>query len=347
MKVLLAMSGGVDSCVAAHVLTGQGHDVTGITLVFHPDVTVARCNLKVCCDAQDTMDARAVCDAMGIEHVTLDLSREFDRRIIQPFIDGYRLGTTPNPCGWCNRFLKIGRLASILPEYGCDRLATGHYCRIVDGTLYRGLDHEKDQSYFLSMVRPEHLSRLMFPLGENTKSGTREMARELKLPVAAKRESQELCFTGGRSPADFIGEKLTERGGFIKHVSGRILGTHDGLSRYTIGQRRGLGISWSEPLYVVELDGPKRIVTVGERHHLEKRRVRVRSFNRLSTFEGEMQACIRYNQEPLPVESVAEEGDDKLTVLFRDPVAGIAPGQVLAAYCGDRVIGGGIIEDAS
>ncbi len=347
MKVLLAMSGGVDSCVAAHLLQEQGHDVTGITLVFHPDVTVARCNLKVCCDAQDTMDARSVCNAMGIDHITLDLSREFDRKIIQPFIDGYRLGTTPNPCGRCNRFLKVGHLVSILPAYGCERLATGHYCRIVDDTLYRGRDYAKDQSYFLSMVKPEHIRQLMFPLGDMDKEQTRRLAQDLSLPVAAKKESQELCFTGGRSPAEFVAEHLMEQGGFIKHVNGRILGTHDGLSRYTIGQRRGLGISWSQPLYVVELDGKNRVVFVGEREYLEKRTVRVRSFNRLSPFEGDIQAAIRYNQEPLPVQTVSEMHGDRYMFTFRDPVAGIAPGQILAAYSGDRVIGGGIIEEAA
>lgn len=346
MRILLAMSGGVDSCVAAHVLKEQGHEVTGITLVFHPDVTVARCNLKVCCDAQDTMDARSVCDAMGIEHITLDLSREFDRKIIQPFIDGYRLGSTPNPCGRCNRFLKVGHLVTILPEHGCERLATGHYCRVLDGLLYRGRDHDKDQSYFLSMVKPDHIRQLMFPLGDMNKTQTRQLAADLNLPVAAKRESQELCFTGGRSPAEFVAEHLTERGGFIKHVNGRILGTHDGLSRYTIGQRRGLGISWSTPLYVVELDGRNRVVYVGERQHLEKRTVQVRSFNHLSPLEGDIEAAIRYNQEPVPVDFVSQQSGDRLVFTFRDPIAGIAPGQVLAAYSGDRVLGGGIIEGA-
>ena len=346
MSVLLAMSGGVDSCVAAHLLRDAGREVTGITLVFHPDVSVARCNLKVCCDAQDTLDAQSVCNAMGIPHFTLDLSETFHRKIILPFIDMYRLGETPNPCGRCNRLLKIGRLVEQLEVYNCQRLATGHYCRIVDGQLHRGIDHDKDQSYFLSMVQAKHLEKMIFPLGDMHKTQTRKLAEELKLPVADKQESQELCFTGGRSPGDFVAEHLKEQSGFIKHVSGRILGTHDGLSRFTIGQRKGLGISWNAPLYVVELDGRSRTVFVGERQHLEKHSVEVHQFNWISPIEGPVRAAIRYNQEPVAVSSVDRISEDRLRFHFTEPIAAPATGQVLAAYQGDRVIGGGIITGA-
>lgn len=346
MRVLLAMSGGVDSCVSAHLLKEAGHEITGITLVFHPDVETARCNLKICCSTQDTKDAKEVCRKLGIPHHTLDLSKEFNKTIVQPFIDAYRLGQTPNPCGRCNRFLKIGRLVELLDDYGCEKLATGHYCRMVNGKLCRGKDRAKDQSYFLSMVRAEHIQQMVFPLGEMAKPEVREIANRLDLVVADKRESQELCFTGGKSPNSFISGKISEKPGFIKHVSGHIFKLHHGMSAFTIGQRKGLGIAWHEPLYVLELDARNRTVIVGERQFLEKRAVLVGNFNMFSEICGQISAGIRYNQEPKPVETISRVNNTSLLVRFRDPVAAVAPGQILAAYADNCVIGGGIIMEA-
>ncbi len=346
MRVLLAMSGGVDSCVSAHLLKEAGHEVIGITLVFHPDVETARCNLKICCSRQDTEDAKEVCRKLGIPHHSLDFSEKFSRTIVRPFIDAYRLGETPNPCGQCNRFLKIGGLAELLDHYNCEKLATGHYCRVKKGKLYRGKDHAKDQSYFLSMVRPQHITNMMFPLGELTKPEVRKIASRLNLTVADKRESQELCFTGGKPPNAFVSGQLKEKPGFIKHISGHIFKLHHGISAFTIGQRKGLGIAWHEPLYVLKLDSQTRTVIVGERHYLEKRTVLVRSFNEISEVSGEISASIRYNQEPKAVEEFSQSKKGIIIVRFREPVVAVAPGQILTVYSSDRVIGGGIIVEA-
>ncbi len=343
-KILLAMSGGVDSGASAYLLKENGYYVEGITLVFHSDVETARCNLKICCSSQDTVDAENLCKKLGIKHTTLHLEQDFHKKIVAPFLDDYYLGTTPNPCGWCNRFLKIGYLVDYAIEHGFDFLATGHYARQINGFLYRGKDKAKDQSYFLSMVKKKHIERMVFPLGEFTKEQTRQYAREKGLDVAEKKESQELCFTGGKKPGEFAAGKIPLKKGFIKHVNGAILGYHKGLPHYTIGQRKGLGISWKNPLYVIKLDFRHNIVWVGEKEYLEKTEVKVRNFNKLAEFTEKVKAAIRYNQQPQKVEKVEQIKEGEFLFRFKQPVIGVAPGQLLVAFSEDLVIGGGIIE---
>ena len=344
-KILLAMSGGVDSGVSAHLLKDKGFYVEGVTLVFHSDIETARCNLKICCSSKDVEDAKILCKSLGINHRVIHMEEDFYKKIVQPFLDLYYLGITPNPCGWCNRFLKIGYLVDYALKEGFDMLATGHYARQIDGFLYRGLDRDKDQTYFLSMVRKSHIEKLYFPLGELTKERVREIARERGLNVAEKKESQELCFTGGKKPGEYAAGKIPLKKGMIKHISGAILGYHKGLAYYTIGQRKGLGISWKKPLYVVKLDFKTNTVYVGEREYLEKTTVRVRNFNLIGEFKGKLSASIRYNQKPQLLANVKNIRENEYIFEFENPVTGVAPGQLLVCYSdNDMVIGGGIIE---
>ncbi|BBB31706.1 tRNA-specific 2-thiouridylase [Thermotomaculum hydrothermale] len=344
-KVLLAMSGGVDSGVSAHLLKDKGFLVEGVTLVFHSDIETARCNLKICCSSNDVEDARELCNSLGIKHRVIHMEKEFERKIVQPFLDLYYLGITPNPCGWCNRFLKIGFLVDYAIENGFDYLATGHYARQKDGFLYRGLDRDKDQTYFLSMVKKHHIEKLYFPLGELTKEKVREIARERGLNVAEKKESQELCFTGGKKPGEFAAGKIPLKAGMIKHINGAILGYHKGLAYYTIGQRKGLGISWKNPLYVVKLDFKTNTVFVGEKEYLKKTRVKVRNFNLIGEFKGKLSASIRYNQKPQILANVENIRENEYMFEFENPVRGVAPGQLLVCFSdNDMVVGGGIIE---
>lgn len=343
-KVLLAMSGGLDSSASAHILTKK-FNTEGITLVFHEDVQAVRSGLKICCSTEDVFDAKEICNSLNIEHHTVNLSERFSRRVVLPFIDEYRTGKTPNPCGRCNRFLKIGYLVDLLEKYNADKLATGHYCRIIDGNLYKGLDSNKDQSYFLSMVKKQHIEKLYFPLGEMTKEKVREFARDHNLKVAEKKESQELCFTGGTSPNQFVQNFIKEKPGFIKHINGHIFKRHSGLSSFTIGQRKGLGISYEEPLYVISLDTKKSEVIVGEKKYLEHSGgIKVSNFNLLSDFKGDITASIRYNQIPKEVIKTEQISEDSYLFFFKEPLSAVAPGQMLVAYNEDRVIGGGLIE---
>jgi tRNA-specific 2-thiouridylase len=350
------MSGGVDSSATAALLKEQGHPVVGVTLKLWPQDCVNRAEDK-CCGPQAVMDARSVCAQLGIPYYLIDESDLFQKKVIQYFADEYRAGRTPNPCVMCNQHLKFGVLLDRADQLGCDLIATGHFARLekdpVSGhvQLFRGRDLRKDQSYFLFSLRQDQLARSLFPLGERTKSETREVARSCDLRTADKEESMEICFVPDKDYGKFLKEaRLVDvHRGDIVDVDGRRLGEHDGIEFYTIGQRRGLGISSARPLYVVELDAERNRVVVGEEHHLGRDRFDVSNCNwiapELLTGSGSPVRCmakIRYNHPGAEAEFVPETGG-RASVRLLEPARAVTPGQACVFYDGDRVLGGGWI----
>ncbi|WP_457600173.1 tRNA 2-thiouridine(34) synthase MnmA, partial [Hydrogenivirga sp.] len=328
------------------------HEVIGVTLRFH---TLESCELEgshnVCCSPKDVQDAARVSQRLGIPHLTFDWEKLFKEKVIDYFVKEYTYGRTPNPCAVCNREVKTGYFARYLRAVAdIERLATGHYARIEENELgrviRRGIDEKRDQSYFLALVRREDLGLLEFPLGSMTKEEVREIARRHGLEVADKRDSQEVCFLMGKSPGEYLESVVGRKEGTIKHVSGKVLGKHTGVYNFTIGQRRGLGISYHRPLYVVDIDPRTNTLVVGEEEYLYNDVLYVRDINFHVPLDRwkEVSAQIRYRSSPVRVESV-EKLSDGYRVKFREEVRGITPGQVVAFYSGDTLLGGGIIEE--
>jgi tRNA-specific 2-thiouridylase len=353
-RVVVGMSGGVDSSATAALLLDQGYDVVGITLKLWPQDCVSRAEDK-CCGPQAVMDARAVCHKLGIPYYLIDEAGEFQKHVIQYFADEYKSGRTPNPCVMCNQNLKFGRLIGRADQLGAQFIATGHFARVEkspDGSrtlLRRGRDLRKDQSYFLFSLRQDQLARAMFPLGEKSKSDTREVARHCQLKTADKEESMEICFVPDNNYGRFLEQaKLAEKHrGEIVDLQGNVLGHHEGIEFYTIGQRRGLGISSPKPLYVVELDAPANRVIVGDDSDLEcdefvADRCNWIPFDELSE---PLQATvkIRYNH-PGTTATVAPSGNGKVTVKLHAPQRAVTPGQAAVFYQDDLVLGGGWIS---
>jgi len=349
-KVIVAMSGGVDSSVTAALLKEQGYEVEGMTMRLWKEDPGVGASEPGCRIPDHAGDARRVAEALDIPFTLVDMSDAFYSRIVKPFCDVYLDGKTPNPCVVCNQTLKFGLLLDAALEKGADCLATGHYARILrDGDRYslvKAVNHRKDQSYFLFTLTQRQLSRVLFPLGEMTKEDVREQARRLNLPVAQKSESQDICFIPDGDYVSFLerqGSHAPE--GNIVHVSGKVVGRHQGTYRYTIGQRRGLGIAWPEPLYVVRIDAPSSTVYVGERHHLAVDTLTLREVCWNIPEPGgplEARCRIRYRHQ----ESVAVilPGENRqATVRFSEPQQGVTPGQAAVFYQGDRVLGGGWI----
>ncbi|ADO45781.1 tRNA(5-methylaminomethyl-2-thiouridylate)-methyl transferase [Hydrogenobacter thermophilus TK-6] len=351
MRVAVGMSGGVDSSVSALLLKMAGHEVIGVTLRFHtiPE-SCSTDDLRVCCSPEDVKDAAKVSEKLGIPHITFDWERIFKERVIDYFVQEYAEGKTPNPCAICNRDVKTGFLARYLREVAqVDRLATGHYARLVEykgkRLIARAKDKSKDQSYFLALVRKKDLELLEFPLGDLTKEQVRRIAVEYSLPVAQKRDSQEVCFLMGKKPGEFIKERVGEASGYIKHVSGRVLGTHTGIYNFTIGQRRGLGVSYHEPLYVVDIDAQTNTVIVGSEELIYKSSLKLKDINfhlHIDKWGKDVYAVVRYRTQAVKVKDI-KETKDGFVVEFETPVRGITPGQVCAFYEGDVLLGGGII----
>ena len=360
-RVVAAMSGGVDSSVVAAMLKAEGYDVVGITLQLY-DHGAAIQKKGACCAGQDIHDARNVADQIGIPHYVLDYESRFREQVMEDFADTYLSGATPVPCIRCNQTVKFADLLATAKDLGADCLATGHYIRRVEGPngpeLHRAQDASRDQSWFLFATTPEQLSYLRFPLGELPKSEVRALADKFNLPVAAKPDSQDICFVPEGSYAKVV-ELIrpgSGRGGEIVHLDGRVLGTHQGVIHYTIGQRRGLGVATGDPLYVVKIDAPARRVYVGPREALLTAALTLEELNWLGdtpldaacAAEMPVLARVRSTREPLPARLCHIDGAP--AVRFEDAEEGVSRGQACVLYdpAGkSRILGGGFIAGTS
>jgi tRNA-uridine 2-sulfurtransferase len=357
-RVVVAMSGGVDSSVAAALLKQQGDDVIGVTLQLY-DHGEAVGRRGTCCAGQDIHDARRVADKLGIPHYVLDYEQRFKATVMQAFAESYVAGETPVPCVTCNQQIKFHELLATVKDLDAEVLATGHYIELRTGPagpeLYRACDGDRDQSYFLFATTRAQLASLMFPLGAMPKSEVRALARDFALPVADKSDSQDICFVPqGRYTS--IVERLkpgAAEAGDIVHVDGGVLGRHDGIINYTVGQRRGLGVAGPAPLYVVRLEADRKRVVVGPRESLRAHWISLRDVNWLGDAAIpdaglDVAARIRSSARPQPATVFAQDGTAK--VLLHDGEYGIAAGQACVFYADTspraRVLGGGWIERA-
>jgi len=350
LKIAVAMSGGVDSSVAAFLLKEEGHEVVGISM------RLTRCNRLgegSCCTEQDRRDAMEVCEKIGIKHHTVDLTRQFKTEVIEPFVDSYLRGETPSPCILCNESLKFKALLDDAESLGAGILATGHYARIDTDdegrrVLRRGVDRKKDQSYFLfPALAGGVLARLRFPVGNMRKDEVREVALKARLPVHDKSESQEVCFVPDDDYAQFIEEmrpgSLPGTGNFID-VAGNVLGRHRGIHAYTVGQRRGLGIGFGQRTYVVNIDASRNEIVLGDDAALFRSEMTLRDvvWAADSRPKGRAEVQIR-SAHPGAGASIDVDGKGRIRVVFNEPQRAIAPGQAAVFYDGDMVIGGGWI----
>lgn len=352
-RVMMAMSGGVDSTVGAALLCEAGYDVMGATLRLWVECEAdSLAAARSCCSLADLADAARAAEGLGIEHTVVDMRREFRELVVERFIEAYRRGLTPNPCVACNRHLKFELLLDAARRADCDYLATGHYARVVleEGRrhLYAARDVSKDQSYVLYMLGPDTLPGVLFPNGEYTKSALRRRAAELDIHVADKPDSQEICFLPGGDYRDFLRERIPEafEPGPILDLRGRRLGEHQGVGAYTVGQRRGLGIASPHPLYVVSVDAASNTVVAGTREEATCRHLAAADATWVA---GEPPAAeflaevkTRYRMRALPA-TVCITGASTFTADFDTPAWAVAPGQAAVVYRGDEVLGGGTI----
>lgn len=377
-RVVLAMSGGVDSSVAAHLLRDAGHELVGV-FMRHGEPAPVACaadksvasiagkgslglpiisqrlgHKQGCCTASDAQDARRVADALDIPFYAIDFQEAFGQ-IIDYFVDEYLAARTPNPCVMCNNWIKFGRLFDYADSIGAEFVATGHYARLEAAAdpaqppaLCRGVDPGKDQSYVLFGIERERLSRMLLPVGDYRKPQIREIAQQLGLRVADKRDSQEICFVPDQDHAAFIRHKRGDSTGAGQVVmrDGTVVGTHDGLERFTIGQRKGLGIALGEPRFVIRLESDTNRVVLGEKEDLARTSLTANQTNWLidpPTAPLRCEAKIRYNAPPAAA-TLEALGGDRLQVTFDEPQYAVAPGQAVVCYDGPRVLGGGWIE---
>ncbi len=349
--VVIAMSGGVDSSVAAALLKEQGYNVIGMMLRLWSQP--GRENENRCCTPDDMSIARRVAGGLEIPFYVMDVRQPFHDEVVQPFLESYQQGMTPNPCIRCNRLIRWGRLMKQARVLGADFLATGHYARIrcqPDGTraLVKAVDEHKDQSYVLSVLDQDQLAHSMFPLGELRKDEVRELAKKYGLGVSRKPDSQDLCFLAGEDYRAFLEREMPQvvRPGVIANRQGEQLGWHRGLAFYTIGQRKGLGIAGPRPLYVLHKDLENNVLVVGEESQMGSRDVIVSGFNWITGEEPAQplpaEVKIRYKAAPAPA-TLEPLGEHRVRMLFDLPLRDITPGQRAVAYDGEMVLGGGMI----
>src|SRR5215510_4282692 len=355
MRIVVAMSGGVDSSVAAALLAEQGHEVIGLSMQLY-DQSDGQTAFGSCCSIDDLHDARRVAAAINIPHYIVNFERQFDERVVSNFVREYAAGRTPLPCARCNSDLKFATLAERARGFGADAVATGHYARVerdeASGRylLKRGVDPTKDQAYFLFSLTQDQLARAVFPVGDRPKSDVRDYARRRGLPVADKPDSQEICFIPDNDYRAFVRKQLPAGSGdgvFIDE-KGRVLGTHDGIHRFTVGQRKGLGLAspTGTPMYVLALRPADQQVVVGPRASLEQKRLTASGVNWIAVEPAgslRAQVQIRHRHQPAAA-TVRRLADARAEVLFDAPQMAITPGQAVVFYDGDVVVGGGWID---
>ncbi|MCX6740370.1 MAG: tRNA 2-thiouridine(34) synthase MnmA [Candidatus Parcubacteria bacterium] len=347
-KVAVGMSGGVDSSVAAALLKDQGYDVIGIFMHFWTDPHYAEKQTiaNKCCSVDAKVDARRVAEKLGIPLYTLNLDQDFKEYIVNNFLDQYKQGLTPNPCVRCNQFIKFGKFWEKAQSLGCDFIATGHYVRVKDGHLFEAEDKDKDQTYFLHRLTPEILKHCLFPIGEYKKDQVRKMAEKLDLPVFAKRDSQEICFVPEKTPEEFLKRYLKLKPGAIVTTEGKIIGQHEGIALYTIGQRKGLEMSGG-PWYVVDLNFKNNLVIVADSNEhpaLFNDIMYVKDVNWLQKVKlpAKLEVRIRYLHKG-NLGEIKELKTGLYEVKFESKQRAITPGQSAVFYKDGEVLGGGLI----
>lgn len=356
-RVVVGMSGGVDSSVAAALLAEQGYEVVGVTMRLWTEERPGEFRgHQQCCSIEDIDDARRVAGQLGIRHYVMNFEREFREHVVDRFVREYAQGRTPNPCVRCNEHIKYRALLERLPALDAEFVATGHYARVArDGStgryrLLKGIDPAKDQSYVLYMLGQEQLARLLLPVGGLTKEEVRAHAARLGLDVAAKPDSVEICFVPGNDYRAFVEQRVQLEPGELRDETGAVIGRHRGIAAYTIGQRRGLGVAAGEPRYVTAIDAERNIVTIGPEEALFADTVEAAE---VSWVAGEppapgtpLEAKARYRSEPAPAVLLEAGPGPRAVVRFERRQRALTPGQAIAFYRGDEVLGGGTIERA-